>query len=260
MSSSTVSTKETDYLDEDKPIRGQNYVCLSFLSPEDVLANKEVFYFEKYMTQYLSQMHEMFNNLKAKYQEDSAMFDTIKENNPQFFHPSSFQEDFRMFRNANSTQMDAEFLEKNDFRTSVRGIKVRGTFDTLKEAQNRAEVLKRMGDKFDIYVAQVGCWCPWSPNPNDLENSEYTETQLNTLMKKYNENMSLRDEVFEQRKQDKITTAKKQVEETRAKIAAEEALNVASTSSPDDGLTGDDIWLSRKDDGAGTKDAAEESK
>ena len=39
--SPVVYTKETDYLDEDKPIRGQNYVCLSFLSPEDVLANKD---------------------------------------------------------------------------------------------------------------------------------------------------------------------------------------------------------------------------
>ena len=46
----SVPTKEVDYLDEDKPLRGQNYVCLSFLSPEDVLNNKEVFYFEHYRT------------------------------------------------------------------------------------------------------------------------------------------------------------------------------------------------------------------
>ena len=37
------SVKEVDYLDEDKPIRGQNYVLLSFLSPEDVLVNKEAY-------------------------------------------------------------------------------------------------------------------------------------------------------------------------------------------------------------------------
>mgnify|MGYP003353674266 CR=1 FL=1 len=34
-----VSTKEVDYLDEDKPIRSQNYCCLSFLSPESVKVN-----------------------------------------------------------------------------------------------------------------------------------------------------------------------------------------------------------------------------
>ena len=40
-STSVTSVKEVDYLDEDKPIRGQNFVLLSFLSPEDVLVNKE---------------------------------------------------------------------------------------------------------------------------------------------------------------------------------------------------------------------------
>lgn len=251
MSSSVVYTKETDYLDEDKPIRGQNYVCLSFLSPEDVLANKDVFFFEKYMAQYLSQMHELFNNLKTKYTDDSALFDAMKENNPQFFNPDAFQEDFRIFKGNHSAQLESEFLEKNEFRTSVRGIKVRGSFETLKEAQNRAEVLKRMGDKFDIFVGQVGCWCPWSPNPNDLENCEYTEAQLNTLMKKYQENMSLRDEFFEQRKHEKVQQAKKQVEEAKKK-------NNAEVTSADDGLTGDDIWLSRKNENDGN--AEEESK
>jgi hypothetical protein len=41
-SEDVVSTKEIDYLDEDKPLRGQNYVCLSFISPEDVLIDKEI--------------------------------------------------------------------------------------------------------------------------------------------------------------------------------------------------------------------------
>lgn len=255
--SNLVSTKETDYLDEDKPIRGQNYVCLSFLSPEDVLANKDVFYFEKYMSQYLSQMHELFNNLKAKYPDDQGLLDGIKESNPQFFNADAFQEDFRVFKNAHSAEIESEFAEKNDFRTSVRGIKVRGSFDTVKEAQNRAEVLKRMGDKFDIYVAQVGCWCPWSPNPNDLENNEYMETQLNTLMKKYNDNMTLRDEFFEQRKQEKIDQARKQVAEAKAKNAAESAVE-ASTTTADAGLTGDDIWLSRKNESG--DNAEDESK
>ena len=237
--SPVVYTKETDYLDEDKPIRGQNYVCLSFLSPEDVLANKDVFFFEKYMTQYLTQVHELFNNLKAKYPDDKNLFDALKDNNPQFFDPNAFQEDYRIFKGNHSAKLESEFLEKNDFRTSVRGIKVRGSFETLKEAQNRAEVLKRMGDKFDIFVGQVGCWCPWSPNPSDLENCEYTEAQLNTLMKKYQENMNLRDEFFEQRKNEKVQQARKQVEESKKNEASQ-------STSADDGLTGDDIWLSRK--------------
>ena len=45
---SITSVKEVDYLDEDKPIRGQNFVLLSFLSPEDVLVNKEAYMFNKF--------------------------------------------------------------------------------------------------------------------------------------------------------------------------------------------------------------------
>ena len=34
-----------DYLEEDKPIPGQKYVCLSFISPEKVLDDKNTFNF-----------------------------------------------------------------------------------------------------------------------------------------------------------------------------------------------------------------------
>ena len=83
----------------------------------------------------------------------------------------------------------------------MRGIKVRGTFDTIEEAKTRSEFLKKIDNKFNIYIAQVGCWCPWSPNPECLDNQEYSETQLNTLMKEYKNNMDNRDIVFENRKQ-----------------------------------------------------------
>ena len=33
--SDSVETKKTDYLEVDESIPGQNYVCLSFLSPEE---------------------------------------------------------------------------------------------------------------------------------------------------------------------------------------------------------------------------------
>ena len=35
----------TDLLDEDKPIAGQKFVCLSFVSPEKILKQKEIFFF-----------------------------------------------------------------------------------------------------------------------------------------------------------------------------------------------------------------------
>ena len=41
-----------DLLDEDTPIAGQKFVCLSFISPEDIINDKKLFYFEKFINQY----------------------------------------------------------------------------------------------------------------------------------------------------------------------------------------------------------------
>ena len=37
-----IDYKNVDLLDEDKPIAGQKYVCLSFVSPEDILKEKNL--------------------------------------------------------------------------------------------------------------------------------------------------------------------------------------------------------------------------
>ena len=41
----------TDYLEVDKPIPGQNYACISFVSPDEIIKQKELFLFNKYMNQ-----------------------------------------------------------------------------------------------------------------------------------------------------------------------------------------------------------------
>jgi hypothetical protein len=109
-------------------------------------------------------------------------------------------EQYAFYKSINNHDLESSFHRDNNFMTSIRGIKVRGVFDSLEEAKNRSEFIKRIDDKFNIYIAQVGCWCPWSPNPESLENQEYAETQLNTLMKEYKKNMNDKDVVFENRK------------------------------------------------------------
>lgn len=236
--SSTVSTKEVDYLDEDKPLRGQNYVCLSFISPEDILNNKEVYTFNRFLDQFSKDLDLMFQNLMTRYPDDSDLLKSIKETHSHIFDGNILQEQYRFFKKLNSGDIDREFLEQNDFRTSVRGIKVRGSFETLKEAQVRAEVLKRSGDKFDIYIGQVGCWCPWSPNPDDLQDQQYTETQLNTLMQKYKENMMLKDEFFEQRKREKVEDSLTQKDAWTKRLEEKQATEASTSTPTSDDTTG----------------------
>lgn len=206
-----------DYLDEDKPIRGQNYVCLSFISPEDVIRNKEVYYLEKYLDKFHRDMTELFQNLLGKFPEQKDMIKQIQETHSHLFTGNELQDDFKFFKKTYSDSIEKEYLEKNNFQTTIRGIKVRGVFETVKEAQMRAELLRRMGDKFDIYVGQVGVWCPWSPNPEDLQHQEYAEEQLNTLMKEYKQNMTLRDEFYEKRKEDKLADAQEKLKQALEK-------------------------------------------
>lgn len=218
-------TSEVDYLDEDKPLRGQNYVCLSFLSPEEILANKEVFLVERYITQLSKELGGLLDGLSTKFPESLDMINGLREMNSHFLKGGDdLQEAFRVFKGVHGAELESEFHEKNEFRTSIRGIKVRGVFETQKEAQVRAEVLKKMGDKFDIFVGQVGCWCPWSPNPHEMADQQYTESHLNELMHQYQDNMQLRDQVFDQRKTDKIREATEKVAADKAaKAAAAEA-------------------------------------
>jgi hypothetical protein len=125
----------------------------------------------------------------------------LKDTYPHIFDPAELQNEYRIFKSFNSERLEKTFHELNEYRTTIRGVKIRGVFDTIAEAKNRADFLKRKGDKFDIFIAQVGCWCPWSPNPHDIDDQEYAETQLNTFMKKYKENLAYKDELYEKRKE-----------------------------------------------------------
>jgi len=204
-----VSTKVCDYLDEDKQIRNQNYCLLSFISPEDILKNKESYYFSRFLKQFSNDITTLFDGIRNKYPDSADLIDTVKNNHAYVFNDTEMNEQFKFFKSINSSEIESDFHRDNNFQTSIRGIKVRGVFDTMEEAKNRTEFLKRSDNKFDIFIAQVGCWCPWSPNPNDLQDQEYSETQLNTLMKQYKKNMENKDEVFEKRKEDLIENSKK---------------------------------------------------
>lgn len=40
----TPNVKYVDLLEEDKPIAGQKFVCVSFVSPDKILKQKEIFF------------------------------------------------------------------------------------------------------------------------------------------------------------------------------------------------------------------------
>lgn len=224
-----IKVKDEDFLDEDPPLRGQNYTVLSFLSPEEVIKRKDVFMFEKFLGHFSKEMTELFAGMSQKYPDDIDRFKVIQDRYSYVFKADHLQEELQTYIGGNP-DLDREYHEKNNFQTSIRGIKVRGVFDTQREAEIRAQVLKKIDNKFNVYVANVGCWCPWSPNPDEISDQEYAESGLNTLMKKYKDNQDKRDIFYEERK-DELRVLK-----MKEKMAAEDPWlkSKAEASAPED--------------------------
>ena len=63
-----------DFLEADDQIRGQNFVCLSFVSPESVLKNKDLFKMQHFLRHLVKNNNinlseDYINNLEDKYQD-----------------------------------------------------------------------------------------------------------------------------------------------------------------------------------------------
>jgi hypothetical protein len=100
---------------------------------------------------------------------------------------------------ANKTKLEDEFYAQNEFRTSVRGLKVRGVYGNPKEAELKAKKLQGKDKYHNIFIGDLGKWLPWDPQPHEIADQEYAQDELNTLMRKYKENEDNRDKYFEER-------------------------------------------------------------
>lgn len=169
-----------DFLEEDKPIQGQKYVCLSFISPENVLDDKKTF----------------------------NLYHFLKEKNPDYAKTyAEFKEDFKYYQEDNVDTLQDKFDELVDYQTNVRGVKVRGVYDNIKAANIRAKVLQKLDRSFHVYVGQVGYWLPWDPSANNIEDQEYAEPELNRLVKEYKKNETKKDMFYEEQKREKQKAA-----------------------------------------------------
>lgn len=246
-----VTTKQQDYLDQDPPLRGQKFCCISFVSPEDVIRSKEAFFFERFLKSFSNELSSLFEKSKETFAENVEFVDSLKgieERYSVLFDTAKIHDEFMFYKGLHSQGMEEEYLQINPFQTTIRGFKVRGSYETLQEAQNRCQNLKRMDDNFNVFVAEVGCWCPWSPNPEELENQEYGETQLNTLMKKYQENQKEKDHFFMERKRTMATKAKEEgqdQDEEEQDVQHEENLVVEKDPIMDK-IEQVDPWLAKK--------------
>ncbi len=207
-----------DFLEADAPIRGQNYVCVSFISPEKVLKNKEVFK----VTKFLEFLFKDTNTVDEKGNVTPSPAQIAREKmlkDPSCITYDAVSEMYEDWKYKCDEEIESEFQEKNDFHTTTRGLKIRGVYETDREAKVRAQVLQRRDPSFNVFVGQVGYWLPWDPSADGVAEQEYAEGALNTLVKKYKENIEQRDEHYEEVKREKLERIRKENEEKRRKLA-----------------------------------------
>src|SRR6056300_1372128 len=203
MSDSVTDSKKPDYLEVDEAIPGQNYVCLSFISPESLIQNKEAFKCVKFLQSYCKEQKLKFEEVYSKYQDFIYKYED---------------------------KLQRDFDEQNDFQTSVRGLKVRGVFDTRQAAEDRAKKLSIRDSAFHTFVGQVGYWLPWDPNADKVEDEVFQNSQLNNMMEKYQENNVNRDIFYEEQKRDKIKAAQEDVRRAKEEELAKKKLEEKEAS------------------------------
>lgn len=190
---------EVDYLDVDIPIPGQQYVCISFLSPEKVLIQKEQFIMKKFIKSLTDESGNLVIN------------------------PDEFDTKYADYIALNSQEIEEEFHKESGFQTTMRGVKIRGTYNTYDEASQRAKILQSSDRDFHVFVGQVGYWLPWDPNADNIAEQEYMEKELNELMRNYKSNQLQRDMFYQNQVDEQRKRAQEETEKKKQKIKEEEA-------------------------------------
>ena len=147
---------------------------------------------------------------------------------------TTIDDDYKNFLDAKEEELEQEFLERYNFQTSTRGIKVRGAYPTQQEAELRCRMLREVDPNHDVYVGPVGLWMPWNPQAYKTGRVEYLEDELNQLMHEKNQNEKEAKVAFEKR----VKEAKRAAIEENVKIAKESGNKLTQNIDSDGNLVG----------------------
>lgn len=218
-----------DVLTEDRPIPNQKFVCVSFLSPEKILKDKNLFYFEEYLKGFdlaksMAKFQQFLHFVCHKHDLDQtammADFDEFAKAEAGNLVATTIEDDYKNFLDHREDELQLEFNKKHNFQTNVRGVKFRGAWPSLEEARMRCEMLREQDPHHDIFVGPVGVWMPYDPEGYRIGNVEYMEPELNQLMQEKKKNDARAKRAFDAR-----------VRETKEKAIAENKRLAAETGA-----------------------------
>jgi len=233
------NSKYVDLLEEDKPIANQKFACISFVSPEKIIKQKEIFYFEEFLKKWdfnksMEKFVQFLNFVSYKYH---LTFEDVSNDFKEFVKEekdnlvlTTLEDDYKTFLDNNEEELDKLFGINHSFQTSTRGIKLRGVYPTMEEAEIRCKMLREVDPNHDVFVGPVGLWMPWDPEAYKTGRVEYLEEELNQLMHEKQKNEANAKQSFEQRVKE---TKQKAIEENIKK--AEKSGNILTQTIDEEG-------------------------
>jgi hypothetical protein len=230
-----------DFLDEDPELPTQKYCIVSFLSPEKVIQDKNRFMFAEFIKfmDYdwkVKGMEHFMAFLSKKYAlkiddllKDAGEFAQVREKE---IRDTDLEEQYQVFLLKHEKDLQEKYDNSVEFKTNVRGVKVRRSFATVEEAQIMAKVFQRKYPKDNLYIGKVGAWLPWDPSEHLMPEVEYAEKELNELMRRYKENESNKEIFFAEERESKIKAQKEENEKRKRENAQAQQRALEDASAP----------------------------
>jgi hypothetical protein len=229
-----INPKYIDLMDEDEAIAGQKFVCLSFISPDKILKKRETYLFDRFVQEFdFTKSMDKFAGF-LNYMAYIEKFNSYVKEESSTLKEGGIEDDWKNFLDKNEDKYSEEFNREHSFQTSVRGLKVRGSFNTQEEAENRCKTLQKTDPNHNIFVGPVGIWVPWDPDAYKTGRVEHMEEQLNQLHKEKLESEIKAKQQFEER----IKETKRKAIEENIKKAEESGNKLTQTIDEKGNLTG----------------------
>ncbi len=257
----------------------QNWAVVSFISPEDRIQQRFFYEANRFLyhdvnqqildttthvvkninTAFSNSLEKKINTYKTSvdpvYKAVAGVLDTLRkdmqlneddETNKVLrtykLDQKELTDRFETYKTLNSKELSGDFERDVTEETSVRGLKIRGVFEELEDARNRAKYIR---DKIEsvahVHTMPVGYWCPWDPNADAIQDQDYMLPQLNDLMGKYQRNTEQRNEFFQKDKQQKMDAGGQQKEQSirdrlKEKVTAQQHQRLSNEAKQSQGL------------------------
>lgn len=117
-----------------------------------------------------------------------------------------------------STFDPLQIEDKKYHKSPIRAFKIRGGYSTIEEAKERCEYLQSVDKHHNTYIGESGNFVEWSHNP-EAEDDQYSNKDLNNLMKAQRENQEKAKAFQEQQKNDLMKESQGSLESSNLNIS-----------------------------------------